>query len=148
MKGLAITALVVSFVSLSLSMATYIQVGGVSQIRSRMEDLGLEIRDLREETARKLELKGLLFEAIETLSHAGDLIRWGEDYSEAASCLETAGAVFNEAERIAREAERTRIEELKVDVEEVMEEVGKEERSAAKKLQRLRIKVRLLRDNL
>ncbi len=148
MKGLVISAFVLSLVSLALSTATYIQVGGVSQIKSRMEDLGLEMRDLREETARRLELKTLLFEAIETLSRAGDLIRWSEDYSEATSCLETAEAILSQAQKTARGAERARIEEMKQDVEKVAEAVGREERSAANGLQRLLIKLRLLRDNL
>ncbi len=148
MKGLVITAFVISLVSLALSTATYVQVGGVSQIKSRMEVLGLEIRDLREETARKLELKALLFEAIETLSHAEDLIRWGEDYEEAGSCLETSVVILSQAERIARHAERTRIEDIGRSVRKLTGAVANEERSSATELRRLGIKLRLLRDNL
>jgi len=148
MKGLIVTAFLFSLVSLGLSTATYIQVGGVSQIKSRMEDLGLEIKDLREETATRLELMALLFEAIQAISRAEDLIRWEGQYGEAAACLATTEAIFARAERIATEAQRSRIQGVRSEVQEVMGRVLKGERSAAKKLQRLGIKLRLLRDNL
>lgn len=148
MRRLVIAAFVISLVSLALSTATYIQVGGVAQIKSRMEDLGLEMRDLREETARKLELKALLFEALQTLSHAGDLIRWGEDYPEAASSVRTTQAILKEAERVATGTERTRIEEIRQAIREVTGRVESGERSSANELSRLEIKLRLLRDNL
>lgn len=148
MKGLAVTALVISLVSLFLSASIYIQVGGVARIRSRVENLGFEIKELREETARTLELKALLFEVIEALSRAEEEIRWGGGYSEAASFLERAGAVLGRAEEKARGTERVRIEEIKGEVSLMKELAGRREEGCVKGLQRLGIKVRLLRDNL
>lgn len=148
MKALAVTALLISLVSLFLSASTYIQVGGVARIRSRVENLGFEIEELREETARRLELKALLFEVIEALSRAEEEIRWRGGYSEAVSFLERAGAVLGRAEEKSRGAERVRIKEIKGEVSLMKQLAGRKEEECVKGLQRLGIQVRLLKDNL